>query len=113
ELGIVHVGRQHGDAVGPRLGDVGDHLVGVVLLGGEQRGHELDGVVRLQPRGLVGDQAVSGGMGIVNDESVGDKVVVAFDGQVVGILRTASLDANDTVPKDIGSCRVCQLVAAQ
>ena len=73
QLGIVHVRRQHGEAVGARLGDVRDHLVGIVLLRGEQRGHELDRMVRLQPGRLIRDQSIRGGMALV--ERVGRELL--------------------------------------
>src|SRR3954469_2946797 len=59
EIGLVHVRGQHGNPVRARLRDVRHHLVGVVLLGREQRRHELDRMVRLEPRRLVSDQTIS------------------------------------------------------
>ena len=32
---------------------------------GEERGHELDGIVGLEPRGVIGEQRVGGGVGLV------------------------------------------------
>jgi len=54
----VDVRRQHREAQRPRLVEEADHLVGVVHVRGQHRGHELRRVVHLQPRGLVGDQRV-------------------------------------------------------
>jgi hypothetical protein len=52
--------RQDLDALGPCLGDVLDHVVGVRLLGGQQRGHELDRIVTLEIGGLISDECVGG-----------------------------------------------------
>ena len=67
ELGhrAVHVGHQHVDAHGPALGQVHRRLVLVVLDRGQQRRHVLDRVVRLEPRRLVGHEAVAVGVGLV------------------------------------------------
>ena len=62
---LVHVGREHRDAHRLRLGDEKRDLVGVVEFVGEQRGHELDRVPRLQPRRLAGDHAVAGRVRLV------------------------------------------------
>lgn len=63
--GGVHVGRQDLDAHPPALRQIERHLVLVVADGGEQPGHVLGRVVRLQVRRPVGDQAVRGGVGLV------------------------------------------------
>ena len=67
ELGhrAVHVGHQHLDAHGPALGEVDGGLVLVVLDRGQQGGHVLDGVVRLQPCRLVRHEAVAVGVRLV------------------------------------------------
>ncbi len=101
EQRLVDVGLQHGDAAGARLGDMGHHLVGVVLLAGEERGHELDRVMRLEPRRLVGDEPVSRRVGVVDDEAVGDEVVIALDSEVVRLLAPTRLDGDDAVPVDV------------
>ena len=91
------LGGKDGDAHRLRLGDEERDLVGVVEFVGEQRGHELDRVARLEPRGLVGDDAVAGGVGLVEavaGEFVEDveELVGLFGGDVV-FLR-AALDEN-------------------
>ena len=63
--GFVDVGAEDGDAVALGLGDELHHRVGVVLVAGEQRREELDRVVALQVGGLVGEQAVRGGVAAV------------------------------------------------
>ena len=50
EIGGIDVGREHADAHFAALVDVLDHLRGVAGFRGQQRGHELDGIVRLQIR---------------------------------------------------------------
>ena len=62
---LVDVGRQHLDAHVPALAQVQRRLVLVVLHGGEQRGHVLGRVVRLEERGPVRHQAVPGGVRLV------------------------------------------------
>ena len=61
----VHVGRAHLDAQPAALGDGRGNLLGRVAHRGQHAGHVLDRVVRLEIRGLVGDQAVARGMGLV------------------------------------------------
>ena len=65
EAAAVDIRRQHRDADAPALGDRARHPLGVVAEGGEHAGHVLDRVVRLEIRGLVGDQPVAGGVGLV------------------------------------------------
>ena len=71
---FVHVGRQHLQPVLqprhvapqlPALAHVLDHVVRLVDNRREQRRHELGRVVALQPRGLVRQQRVGGGVGLV------------------------------------------------
>ena len=57
-LGDVHVGHQHRDAHLAALVEVDRRLLQAGLDRGEQAGQVLDRVVRLEVRGLVGDQAV-------------------------------------------------------
>ena len=67
EVGVAHVdvGRLDGDAHFAALVDVLHHVVGVAGDRGEQRGHELDRIVRLQIRRLVGEKRVGGGVRLV------------------------------------------------
>ena len=65
EPGPVDVRRPDLDAQAPALGDGGGHLLGVVPEGRQHGRHVLDRVVRLEVRGLVGDQPVAGGVGLV------------------------------------------------
>ena len=65
EARAVHVGRPDLDAQAPALDDRGGHLLGVVAERREHRGHVLDGVVGLEVRRLVRDQAVAGGVRLV------------------------------------------------
>ena len=64
-VGRVDVGRQHLDAHVTALGEVERRLVLVVAHRLQQRRHVLDGVVGLQPGRPVGDEAVGGGVGLV------------------------------------------------
>ena len=61
----VHVGRQHLDPHLVAGGDVERHLVLRVHDRGDQGGHVLGRVVRLQVGGAVGDQRVAGGVRLV------------------------------------------------
>ncbi len=70
-----------------RLGDVRHHLVGVVLLAGEQRGHELDRVMRLQICGLVGNQAIRGRMALI--KTVGRESLHQIEDLVGELVRHA------------------------
>ena len=40
-------------------------------------------------------------MGVVDDDAVGDEVVVAFDREVVGVLDPLRLDGDDAVPEHV------------
>src|SRR5207237_5704421 len=86
------------------VGDVLDHdvpFVAVVDLAGQQRGEELGGVVGLQVGGVVRDVGVGGGVGVVDDQPVGDEVVIAVHGQVVGVLFPGRLGRHDPVPEHV------------
>ena len=67
ELGqrAVDVGDLDLDAEGPALAEVDGGLVLVVLDRGQQAGQVLDRVVGLQPGGLIGDEPVAVGVGLV------------------------------------------------
>ena len=58
EARLVHVGGEDEEAQLARLVDVTHHVVGIADLRRQQRGHELRGVVRLEPRRLVGEHGV-------------------------------------------------------
>ena len=67
EVGIrhLHAGRHHGDIHLAALGDVLHHVLRLRCLAGQKRGHELHRVVRLQPRRVIRQQRVGGGVGFV------------------------------------------------
>ncbi len=65
EMARVDVGRQDRDGHPAALGDRGRDLLLVRPEGGQHRGHVLDRVVRLQVRGLVGDEPVARRVGLV------------------------------------------------
>ena len=67
EIGIadVDVRRLDGNAHLAAFINVLDHVIGVAGHGGEQRGHELDGVMRLEISGLIGEHRVRGGVRFV------------------------------------------------
>ena len=65
EVRMVHVRRPHVEAQPARFVEEADHLLGLVHVRGQRGGHELGRVVLLQPRGLVGDQRVRGGVRLV------------------------------------------------
>ena len=92
ELRGVEVRRQDLDAHAVALGNEDADLVGVVDFVGEQRGHELDRVVRLQIGGPIGDVAVTGGVGFVEAVTgehldLVEDLVGEFLADVVGLLR--------------------------
>ena len=88
EHGPVHIGREDGDAHALAFGDKGGDLVGVVDFVRQDRGHELDRVVRLEVGGVIADEPVGGGVRLVEAvsreffEKVED-VVGLFLGDVV------------------------------
>src|SRR5690606_35105881 len=61
----VHVRRLDAQLHAAAFLDQRDHLVGVVHIRREYRGHEGRGIVRLEPGGLVGHQTVGGGVRLV------------------------------------------------
>ena len=65
EAGAMDVGRRDLDPEAPALGDRRGDLLGVVAERRQHRGHVLDGVVGLEVRRLVRDQAVAGGVRLV------------------------------------------------
>ena len=62
---LMHIRGEHLDTHDARLVDVLHHLIGVARFRGQQRGHELDRVVRFQPRRLVGQQRVGTRVGFI------------------------------------------------
>ena len=85
----VDVGRPDLDAQAPALGDGGRDLLRVVPEGGQHGRHVLDRVVRLEVRGLVRDQAVAGGVGLV--EPVALERLERLEHRVDGLGRDAPL----------------------
>ncbi len=63
--GLVDVGGEDVDVHLAGVADVLGDLVAVLAFDGQQGGHELHGVVRLEPRGLVRDDAVRRGVALV------------------------------------------------
>ena len=64
-LGLLHVRRADLDAQAPALGHHRGHLFGALAEAVEHRRHELDREVGLEVGGLVRDQPVAGGVGLV------------------------------------------------
>ena len=62
ESARIHVGRKDRDAHAARFVDVLHYFLGVARFRSEQRGHELDRIMRFQIRGLVGQQSVGAGV---------------------------------------------------
>src|SRR5216683_5196200 len=58
EIARIDIGRKNRDAHAARLVDIFHDFFGVARFRGKQRGHELDGIMRFQIRGLVGEQSV-------------------------------------------------------
>jgi hypothetical protein len=85
----VDVGRPNFDPEPAAFGHGGGDLFFVVPEGGQHRSHVFDGVVRLQVRGLVSDQAVAGGVGLV--EAVALERLEGIEDGVDDLRRHASL----------------------
>ena len=67
--GMIDRGRQYFNAHLPRLIEKHFDLVGIALIEGHDRGHELHRVIGLEIGGLIGQQGIGGGMGLV--EAIG------------------------------------------
>jgi len=65
DVARIYVRGHHGDAHFPRFADIFHHLFGVAGFRCQQRGHEFDRVVRLEPGRLVGQQGVGAGMRLI------------------------------------------------
>ena len=65
EVALIHVGGKDGDAHAAGFVDVLDDFFRVAGFGGEQRGHEFDGIVRFQIGGLIGEQRVGAGVRLI------------------------------------------------
>ena len=91
DVRLVHVRRQHLDPHGAALADVAHHAVGVRALRGEERGHEVRGMVRLQVRGLVGQPRVGRGVRLV--EAVARELLHVVPDLAGLLLRDPALDA--------------------
>ncbi|CRQ25772.1 hypothetical protein PAERUG_E16_London_17_VIM_2_04_14_00132 [Pseudomonas aeruginosa] len=87
ELGVVHVRRHDAQLHVPAFFDQRHHLVGVLHIRGEYRGHERRREVGLQPGGLVGDQAVGCRVRLV------EAVAGEFFHQVEDVAREVGIDA--------------------
>ena len=102
DVALVDVRREHRDAHRAGVGDGADDLVDLLLVGGHDPAEQLDGVMRLEVRGLVRDERVGRRVRVVDDQPVGDEVVVDLDGEVEGLLDAARLDRHDAIPEDVG-----------
>ena len=89
QAGPVHVRGPDLDPQPAALRDGGGHLLRVVPERGEHGRHVLDRVVRLEVRGLVGDQAVAGGVGLV--EPVALERLEGLEHRVDRLRRDATL----------------------
>ena len=72
-------------------------------------------MVRLQVRRGVGDEREARGVGVVDDEVVGQEVVFLLDPEVIGFANSDWFDARHPVPVDLSQhrerpCR-CDMVA--
>ena len=89
----VDVGRLHAQAHRAALLHVLDDLVGLVHFRGEQRRHELDGVVGLEVGRLVGHHGVARGVRVVDRDAIGDEALRAGHFEVVGRLLPLEREA--------------------
>ena len=87
---FVDVGHTHVDAEIAALGQVDGRLVLVVFHRGQQGGQVLDRIVRLQPGGLVGDESVAVGVGLV-ERVVGERLDL-LEKRVAELLAISILD---------------------
>ena len=86
--GGVHVRHPHLDAEGAALGQVDGGLVLVPLDRRQEGGQVLDGMVRLQPGRLIGDETVAVGVGLVEGvvgEGLDDVEKLGAEGLVVAL----------------------------
>ena len=87
--GGVHTGWKYGDAHAPAICHIQRHLVGVILGDGEQSGHVFFGIMALEIAGLYSDDAIIGGMALV--EAVAGKLFPVVKDGVGGFLFNAAL----------------------
>ncbi len=95
-VGDLDVRRDDGDVHLAALADVLDDVFGLGGFAGEQRGHELDRIVRLEPRGVVREQSVSGRVRLV--EAVSSELLHQVEdlaGLVLGMLARRSAGHED------------------
>jgi hypothetical protein len=57
--------------------------------------------MRFEIRRLYGDDAVIGGVAVMNENVVGDEVVCIFDFKIVGLFFADVFDESDTIPVQI------------
>ncbi len=69
EIARIHVGRKDRDAHAARFVDVFHDFLGVARFRGQQRGHELDRIMRFQIGGLIGEQRVGAGVRFIETVS--------------------------------------------
>ena len=65
ELTVVDIGRQQVQTHGAAFINKGHHLVGLIHIRGNSRGHKFSGIMGLQPAGLIGDQRIGSGVRFV------------------------------------------------
>ena len=96
EVGVrdLYVGRHDGDVHLAALGDVLDYVLGLRGFAGQQRGHELDGIVRLEPGGVIGEQRVGGGVRLV--EAVAGELLHQVEDLSGDVLGDASFRPRQT-----------------
>ena len=113
EAAVVDIGGQHIDTEAAALGDKVDHLFGLVALHEQLGGHILDWVIGLEPGGLDGDDGIIGGVAVVHQDVVGDKVVRARHFQIIGTLLAHIFDRDDAIPVDVAVGIAAQHVTAK
>ena len=89
----AHGGRLHPESHAAALFHVLNDLVGLLHFGGEQSSHELDGIVRLEIGGLVGDEAVTRRVRVVHGHAIGDKACRPGNLEVVRCLFACEAEA--------------------
>src|SRR5206468_9109036 len=112
-LALVRIRREHTDAKVAAFREIADHLVGVPHLARQQRSEELGGKMRLEIRGLVGNQRVGGGMRVVDDHAVRDEISVFFNSKVIRLLFPASVDGDNPIPEDVRRSDVLKTLTAK
>ena len=89
EIALVDVGRQNVDAEAAALCGIGSELVLTIEDAGKQRRHILARIVAFEPRRLIGNRSIGGGVGLI--EGIGGKALhLTEHGSGCSLVNTAA-----------------------